>query len=168
MVREFLSSDIQAVEKLFARSYKTQLKDDYAPRALEEIYPVVLKISPDILALDTYYVAEEAGKIIGAGGWSEKQDRRPELPEKRAYLRRFATDPDHLRRGIGSEILLQCIASAKLRGFEGFDCFTTRTAVPFFRNRDFILQGEVQPVVNEEFPSGFPMTYLTRDFYSEA
>lgn len=130
--------DLGAVDALMARSFPKLLRDDYPPSVRVLALPLISRANPVLLVSGRYYVAvTEGGKVVGAGGWSSHGGSA-------GQVRHLATDPDHLRRGIGRAILEQALLAASAAGLARLDCLATRTAVPFYRAMGFEALGPVE------------------------
>ena len=138
-VRPTTRADLSAVDLLLARSYPRPLKPDSPPSVLVTALPLISRAQPHLVASGTYYCAEEEGRILGVGGWS----RDPRLPS-RAHVRHVATDPTATRRGIGRAILSRILAEARSAGLEELECWSTRTAVPFYSAVGFRVEGPME------------------------
>ena len=129
--------DLAAVDALLARSFPRLLKDDYPPSILVTVVPLIARARPGLLASGRYFVVEDtAGRILGAGGYSP--DGRG-----RAEIRHVATDPEVVRQGVGRRLLSGVFAAAEAEGVRGYDCLSTRTAVPFYAAMGFRVAGPV-------------------------
>jgi GNAT superfamily N-acetyltransferase len=134
--------DLPGVDLLLSRSYPRLLARDYPPSVLVTAVPLIARAKPDLLASGRYYVVEDAGgRILGAGGYSLALPARrtgPDDPRRVAHIRHVATDPDATRRGIASAIVRWTIGAAVGEGVLGFECLSTRTAVPFYAAMGFV------------------------------
>ncbi|HMO09512.1 MAG TPA: GNAT family N-acetyltransferase [Paracoccaceae bacterium] len=131
-------ADLSAVDSLLARSYPRLLAADYPPSVLVTAVPRLVRAGPALLASGRFYVVEDAaGRVLGAGGWSAVQGEGAEV-------RHVATDPEHLRRGIGAAILDRVIAAVAADGRRWLDCLSTRGAVPFYAAQGFRMVGPVE------------------------
>lgn len=139
-VRPTVASDLAAVDALLARSYPRLLKADYPPSVLVTALPLISRANPALLACGTYYLAEDnAGAVIGAGGWT--RDRKdPEL----GHIRHVVSDDRALRRGVGRAILSRVFATARAAGCRRLECWSTRTAEPFYTAMGFSAQGPME------------------------
>lgn len=99
------------------------------------------------------YACEENGEIIGAfvmdddpRGAYERGEWKVPLSEGEFYvLHTFATDPTLYRKGIGREMLGQCIALAKERGIKALRLDTVPANAParrLYENMGFSFAGE--------------------------
>jgi N-acetylglutamate synthase-like GNAT family acetyltransferase len=104
----------------------------YDADILAAALPVMIKASPTLLASGSFYVAEEAGCIVGCGGWTFEQPGSGRVEDGLSHLRHFATDPDMVRHGIGRSIFARCAAMAAQRGAKIFQAFAGLNAEPFY------------------------------------
>ena len=147
-------SDLAAVDLLLQRSYPRLLKADYPPSTLVLSLPIIARAKPDLLQSGRYFVAEdEAGRLIGAGGWSGASPRGEVSAGEGAvdapgveigHIRHVAVDPDRLRAGVGRAVLGEVFVDALRHGIRWLDCLSTRTAVPFYQSLGFRVLHEVE------------------------
>jgi GNAT superfamily N-acetyltransferase len=102
---------------------------------------------PDRQLVDdrTYYVAEEAARIIACGGWSARRKLFTGTSEEEsvdgwldpatdaARIRAMFVDPAHARRGLGRLILNASEEAAQHAGFRVFELMATLPGVPLYR-----------------------------------
>ena len=130
-------ADLAAVDDLLARSYPRLLAKDYPPSVMVLAVPLFTRARPELLASGRYHLAvSETGQAVGAGGWSGRD-------QGLAQVRHVATDPGHLRRGIGRAVMGRVLAEVAAAGFAVLDCLSTRTAVPFYASLGFEVLGRV-------------------------
>ena len=155
-IRSSTMADLAAVDALLARTYPKLLKADYPPSVLVTALPIISRAQPTLLSCGTYYVVEEDGAILGAGGWTpDKAD--PSL----GHIRHVVTDDRALRRGVGRMIMEYGFAAARTAGVERMECWATRTAVPFYTAVGF---EEVGPIdVTLAGGISFPSVRMSRD-----
>jgi GNAT superfamily N-acetyltransferase len=156
-------SDVGAVDALLARSYPRLLKADYPPSVLVTALPLISRAQPTLVTSGTYYVAEDdAGTIIGAGGWTAAMPGRAGRGEPgRANVRHVVTDDRALRRGVGRAILSRAFEDAQAAGMTWMHCISTRTAVPFYVAMGFATMGEVRVPLAPGID--FPAVEMRRD-----
>lgn len=155
-IRPTTKADLAAVDALLARTYPKLLKADYPASVLVTALPVISRAQPDLLACGTYYVVEDAGVILGAGGWTrDRKDR------SLGHIRHVVTDDRALRRGVGRLLMTHCFDVARNAGVTRMECWATRTAVPFYAAVGF------QEVGLIDVPLGagisFPSVRMMRD-----
>jgi len=137
------SSDMTRLLELVNNSISTNLKDYLLPEQVEASYEL-MGVDTQLIEDQTYFVAEADGQIVGCGGWSMRatlfggnhtpgRDAKKLDPKKDgARIRGIYTDPNYLRRGIASKILILCNASAKRAGFKSLDLMATVSGEPMF------------------------------------
>lgn len=156
-IRLSTAADLPAVDALFRRVYPRLLKEDYAPSVRVLVLPRISRAQPKLLQSGTYFVAEEAGEILGAGGWT---------PDRRAsgvgHIRHVVTCDRNLRRGIARAVLGRVFDQAAGQGVRRFVCWSTFTAEPFYAALGF----QRQKVIAVPLDAGisFPAVEMTRVF----
>ena len=140
--------DQAAVDDLLWRSYPALLQADYSADVMRSVVPVIARARPELLASGRYFLMMDAGKVVGAGGYSLAAPgprggavgaAEPGL----AHIRHLATDPELTRQGIGRRLMAAVFAAAEAEGITRFDCLSTLTAVPFYTALGFVAQGPV-------------------------
>jgi predicted N-acetyltransferase YhbS len=131
VVRPATPQDIGAVDLLLRRSYGPLLRADYPPSALILALPVMARAQPRLLASGRYFLAEEDGVVVGAGGWSEEAPGGPATPGL-GHVRHVATDARAARRGVGRAVMTEVMEQARNAGMNRLSAQSTLTAVPFY------------------------------------
>ncbi len=98
-----------------------------------------------LIADGTYFAVEEAGRLVGCGGWSFRatlyggdvhaglrDSRRLDPAREPARVRAMYTDPAHARRGIGRLRLDRCEAAARAAGFARVELMATLAGEPLY------------------------------------
>jgi N-acetylglutamate synthase-like GNAT family acetyltransferase len=142
--------DVPALETLIARSARGLSTQDYRPAQVEGALRGAFGVDSQLLLDETYFVAEEAGRIVGCGGWSFRstlfggdarsgRDSSTLDPQTQAAkIRAFFVDPDNARRGIGSLLLEHCEKAAHSRGFSEVELMATLPGVKLYAARGYI------------------------------
>ncbi|MEM1237118.1 MAG: GNAT family N-acetyltransferase [Pseudomonadota bacterium] len=155
LIRPATPADTGGVDTLLQRSYPRLLKAEYAPSVLVAAIPAMTRAQPKLMASGTYYVAELAGEIVGAGGWTRDGKRR-----QRGHIRHVVTDDRQLRRGIGRALMERSFATARAAGIREMECWATLTAVPFYEAVGFRQLGSM--VVQLQGAIDFPAIRMER------
>ncbi len=140
-VRPATPLDIADLDALFARSYGPLLRADYPPSVLVMALPRIARAQPRLLASGHYFVAEEGGRLLGAGGWSRGDPHGGRAAAGLGHVRHVATDARATRRGVGRAVLEAVMEDARLHGARRLRCLSTLTAVPFYRAMGFREEG---------------------------
>jgi N-acetylglutamate synthase-like GNAT family acetyltransferase len=137
-------SDIPALESLIPLSVRALQAAHYSPAQMTAALGPVFGVDRQLIRDRTYFVVEEAGQIVGCGGWSKRKtlyggDRNrtgedaelnPQIDPAR--IRAFFVHPDWARRGIGRSILLHCEAAAIQAGFSKAELVATLAGEPLY------------------------------------
>ena len=137
-LRHATLADLAAVDDLLGRCYPRLLAKDYPPSIMVMAVPLLTRARPELLASGRYHLAvDESGRVVGAGGWSGRG-------QGWAQVRHVATDPGHLRRGIGRRLMQRVLTEAAGQGVTQIECLSTLTAVPFYTALGFAVLGPVE------------------------
>src|SRR5882672_9072760 len=147
-VRLATQSDIPTLHALIESSVRILQANDYTPAQIEGALGTVLGLDTQLLADQTYFVAETitdssgTKTIVACGGWSKRKTlfgsdhsavREPEFLDPAtdaAKIRAIFVHPDWARRGLGTLILENCENAARAAGFSRFEMGSTLTGVP--------------------------------------
>ena len=142
-IRPSTPADLAAIDALLARSYPVLLKPDYPPSVLVTALPLIARANPALVGSGRYFVADEAGAILAAGGWSSGDPTGGAARPGLAHIRHVVTDHRRLREGIGRALMQRVLAEAAAAGASGAECLSTRTAVPFYQAVGFTPLGPI-------------------------
>jgi N-acetylglutamate synthase-like GNAT family acetyltransferase len=104
----------------------------------------VFGVDRQLIRDGTFFVVEQAGQIVGCGGWSRRKslfggdggrvEPDPELDPLRdpARLRAFFVHPAWARRGIGRSIVAVCEQAIRAAGFRTVEIVATLTGEPLY------------------------------------
>ncbi len=152
-------SDIPALNTLIAESARKLSAGYYSELQIESAIRYVFGVDSTLLDDQSYFVAEVGGRVIGCGGWSQRRtlyggdQRRVGAPERldpskdAARIRAFFVAPDFARCGVGTAILEQCIAAARVAGFRQLELMATLPGVPMYEARGFEQEAGVEDVL---------------------
>lgn len=173
-IRLATSDDIPTLENLIKVSVTSLSANYYTPEQIESGLSHVFGVDSQLIADETYFVAECNHEIVGAGGWSKRKtlyggDQRkgagadPLLNPLReaARIRAFYIHPAWSRRGVGTAILNACEEAALASGFLRLELAATLPGVPFYLARGYT-KGDRIPI---ETPDGrsFDTILMTRN-----
>lgn len=137
-VRLSTPADHAAVDQLLARSYPQLLKKDYLPSVRVTAIPIISRANPTLLKSGSYYVVEQDGRILGAGGWTHAAPTRSRGRAGEGHVRHVATDPAVVRQGVGRALMEAVLNHAREQGVVRLNCLSTLTAVPFYSALGFV------------------------------
>src|ERR1700722_9874262 len=149
-LRKATLADIPALNALIARSARGLSTRDYRPEQIEGALRGAFGVDSQLLADETYFVVEDAGQIVGCGGWSFRstlfggdarvgRDSSPLDPRTQAAkIRAFFVDPLCARRGIGTLLLERCEKEALAQGFSQVELMATLPGVKLYAARGYL------------------------------
>ncbi|WP_102223432.1 GNAT family N-acetyltransferase [Acidimangrovimonas sediminis] len=158
-IRTASRADLTAIDALLSRSYGRQLAMAYPPSLVVMAVPILSRAQPRLIGSGTYYVAEEAGMIVGAGGWT-----RGVFPGF-AHVRHVVTDAGRGRSGIGRAVLEHGFATARAAGMTRLACMATLNAEGFYARLGFRSLGRISVPLGPgiDFPAVRMEKRLDRD-----
>jgi GNAT superfamily N-acetyltransferase len=137
-------ADLAAMQALMHGAIGELLKPFLPQEAVAASFEI-MGLDTQLIADRTYFAIEEAGDIIGCGGWSRRatlfggdhtagRDAALLDPSRdAARVRAMYTHPAHVRRGVGRAILDACEAAARLDGFAKVELAATLAGEPLYR-----------------------------------
>jgi GNAT superfamily N-acetyltransferase len=149
-LRKATTDDIPALNELISRSARGLSAAHYRPEQVEGALRGAFGVDSQLLADGTYFVAEEAGRLVGCGGWSFRStlfggDARAgrdssvlDPKTQAAKIRAFFVDPAHARRGIGSLLLYHCEQQARAAGYASVELMATLPGVKLYAAHGYI------------------------------
>ncbi|WP_299150627.1 GNAT family N-acetyltransferase [uncultured Tateyamaria sp.] len=153
-IRPSTMADLATVDALLARTYPKLLKADYPASVLVTALPIISRARPELLSCGSYYVAEIAGQVVGAGGWTRDRSN-PQL----GHIRHVVTDDRVLRQGVGRALMRHSFEIPRAAGVTQMECWATRTAEPFYRAVGFKTVGPFDVMLDDCIP--FPSIRMT-------
>ena len=156
VLRKAVLDDVPQIEALIARSARGLSVDDYRPSQVEGALRGAFGVDTQLLIDQTYFVAEEEGRLVGCGGWSFRStlfggDARSgrdssmlDPSTHAAKIRAFFVDPAHARRGIGTLLLERCEKEARDHGFSRVELMATLPGVKLYGARGYVGAAMVQ------------------------
>jgi GNAT superfamily N-acetyltransferase len=138
------SADLPALRALIAESVRGLSIGFYTSEQIESALRHVFGPDSQLIADRTYYVIEEAGELIAAGGWGKRRtthggdqmkpaDDPPLDPGiDPARIRAFFVHPAWARRGLARQLYERCAADAAQAGFRAFELVATLPGEPLY------------------------------------
>lgn len=149
-LRKALQFDVPALAALIAKSARGLSLFDYRPSQVEGALRGAFGVDSQLLADQTYFIAEDDDTLVGCGGWSyrstlfggdQRSGRDASTLDPRihaAKIRAFFVDPAHARRGIGTLLLQRCENEARARGFAAVELMATLPGVKLYAARGYV------------------------------
>jgi GNAT superfamily N-acetyltransferase len=148
-IRQARLADRAEIESMIARAVMELMGQEYSLEQRRASIGPLFGVDRQIIEDGTYYVVEEAGRLVGSGGWSfrrtlfggdavaNRDDSRLVPGVHPAHIRAFYIDPSAARTGIGTRLLLQSEADAAAQGFTRYEMMATLTGVPFYARHGY-------------------------------
>jgi len=170
-IRLAVIDDVPELTALIAASVRILQAPDYTESQREAALASVYGVDTQLIADQTYFVAEVDGTVVACGGWSKRktlfgadhcagrEDSLLDPMVDAAKIRAFFVHPDWSRRGIGTRVLEACEWAAQAAGFQKFEMGATLTGVALYKARGYreveqigvpLANGESLPIVRME------------------
>jgi GNAT superfamily N-acetyltransferase len=149
-LRQATAADSVQIQELIARSIRALGAGDYSSEQIEGALKGAFGLDSQLIADGTYFVVEDAGRLIGCGGWSyrrtlfggdagaERDASTLDPSTDAAKIRAFFVDPVAARRGIGSALLDRCEAEARRHGFRRAEMMATLPGRRLYEARGYV------------------------------
>lgn len=134
-------SHIAEIRAMQAASFRGLGRVFYPQPIVESFLRAPGTLDDEVVGEGHYFVVrDERGRIVGSGGWSQRQPGYSSLGIARpiggetAIVRSVFVHPDHARRGMGSAIMAEIEGDAAAAGIATLDLTATLSGVPLYRN----------------------------------
>ncbi len=137
--------DLPALRALMQRAIENLQTGFLSPEQVRASHGV-MGLDTQLVKDQTYFMIEEAGALVGCGGWSWRATlyggdasvvaRAPEPLDPAtdaARIRAMYTDPAFARRGVGRMIMALCESAARDAGFRNVEMMATLSGEPLYR-----------------------------------
>jgi GNAT superfamily N-acetyltransferase len=153
IIRRAKLDERDAIKKLIAESARHLSREHYSDKQIEAAIVTVFGVDTDLIEDGTYLVAEDAGVMVGCGGWSKRRtlfggDQYSsrdagylDPASEPAKIRAFFIHPDHARKGIARAILSRCEDEARAEGFRALELMATLPGIEFYKSCGFVAAG---------------------------
>jgi GNAT superfamily N-acetyltransferase len=141
--------DVPTLQLLIAQSAWELCREDYTKEQIQAALQSAWGIDSELIQDRTYFVVEDAGKIIGCGGWSRRNTlfggdhqpgRQSDLLNPQcdpARIRAFFIHPNFSRKGVGSALLKTCEDAARAAGFGKVELVATLSGHRLYSARGY-------------------------------
>lgn len=148
-------ADVPALTALIDASVRRLGTGYYTDAQITSSLAHVFGVDSSLIHDRTYYVLEQHGDIIAAGGWSDQQtlfggdqfhsrgEGRLDPATSPARIRAFYVHPDHARRGHARRLLGICSVAAQRAGFSALSLMSTLPGEPLYRALGFVPEAGV-------------------------
>ena len=130
------------------------------PSVLVTAIPLISRANPALVSSGTYFVVEEVGEILGAGGWTPGAPPGGRSQKRVGHIRHVVTDHTHVRKGIGRKLMARIVSDAASAGIRQLECFSTLTAEPFYVACGFRTLGPMSVTLRKGID--FPAVHMRR------
>lgn len=144
MIRKAVRSDLPQIERVMRASMEALSAGFYDARQTAGAVRYIAEPDGQLVDDGTYFVVEEAGRVIACGGWSKRKklftgtavqasvEGFLDPATEAARIRAMFVDPAYARRGLGRVILQVSEDDAKAAGFTTFELMATLPGVPLY------------------------------------
>jgi len=148
-LRRATKDDVPRLREIIEASVRGLQANDYSPTQIDAALNSVYGVDTQLIADETYFVAETQYEIVACGGWSKRktlyggdqfQSREDTLlnpARDAAKIRAFFVHPAWARQGIGAAILKACEDAAKVAGFTRLEMGATLSGVAFYKAKGY-------------------------------
>ena len=155
-LRAATPEDVPAIERLIERSVRALSAGYYEPAQIESALRFIFGVDTQLVSDRTYHVAESAGTLVAAGGWSRRRtlfggdrwkheaDEPLDPAREPARIRAFFVHPDWSRRGLGRLLFEACLQDARAAGFSRLELMATLPGEPLYRALGFVAEEHVE------------------------
>jgi len=149
-------ADVPALTALIDLSVRRLAAGYYTDAQVASSLAHVFGVDSSLIHDGGYFVLEQHGEIVTAGGWSDRQtlfggdqfgtrdDARLDPATSPARIRAFYVHPDHARRGYAKRLLGMCTAAAERAGFSTLSLMSTLPGEPLYRALGFVPDARVE------------------------
>ena len=165
-------ADVPALTALIDASVRRLGAGYYTEAQIASSLAYVVGVDSSLIDDGSYFVLEQHGVIVAAGGWSDREtlfggdqidhrgEGRLDPATSPARIRAFYVHPDHARRGHATRLLGICSAAAQRAGFSRLSLMSTLPGEPLYRALGFVPEAGV----DYPMPDGttLPLIPMTR------
>ena len=160
--------DLPALQALIPLSVRGLSHGYYTDAQVESAIRHVFGPDTQLIADETYFVAEAGAEIVGCGGWSRRrtlyggdqskagEDEILDPGSDPARIRAFFVHPDWARQGIGSRLLHTCSQAAREAGFHRLELMATLPGEALYEALGFAAKERVETVL----PDGIVIAFV--------
>ena len=155
-IRKARLDDRSNIQELIAESARGLSRAHYSDAQIEAAVANVFGVDTDLIEDETYFVVEEAGQLIGCGGWSKRRTlyggdqyagrdvSYADPNSEPAKIRAFFVHPAHARKGVARALIDRCEGEATAQGFRAIELLSTLPGVKFYESCGYVGQGDFE------------------------
>ncbi len=144
-IRLATRDDAPQIRSLIPEAVRGLSRPFYSDDQIEQAIVQIFGVDTQLIADGTYFVADDAGEIVGCGGWSRRktlyggdqmkavEDPLLDPAMDAARIRAFFVHPVHARRGIGGALMRASEAAAREAVFMALELAATLPGEPLYR-----------------------------------
>jgi N-acetylglutamate synthase-like GNAT family acetyltransferase len=148
-LRRARRDDVGALQRLIEDSVRQLGASWYSLEQIASALRFMFGVDTQLIDDGTYYVVQEADRVVAAGGWSGRRtlfggdqwkhgaDAPLDPATDAARVRAFFVDPGSARRGLGRMLFDQCLGDARAAGFRRLELMATLPGEPLYRALGF-------------------------------
>jgi GNAT superfamily N-acetyltransferase len=154
LLRRALPGDVPELDALIERAGRELSVGYYTPQQAEALTRHVFGVDSQLIADGTYFAitaTELNGRIVACGGWSRRRtlfggdqtktgvDPLLDPAVEPARIRAFFVEPQMARRGLGRQLMNECLREARAAGFRTLELVSTLPGEPLYLAAGFTL-----------------------------
>jgi N-acetylglutamate synthase-like GNAT family acetyltransferase len=155
-LRQARRDDVETIQRLIDRSVRQLGSAWYTPEQIASALRHMFGVDTQLIDDGSYYVIEDATRMVAAGGWSRRRTLfggdqwkhgadAPLDPEREgARIRAFFVDPAAARRGLASLLFDRCLADARAAEFQRLELMATLPGEPLYRALGFVAEERIE------------------------
>lgn len=168
------AEDIPTLEELIPLSVRILQASYYTLAQREMAIGPVFNVDRQLIQDGTYFVVQDARKIIGCGGWSKRKklsgcdgeqiglDELLDPMQDAARIRAFFVHPEWARQGIGLCILKACERAAMEAGFQKAELVATLAGEPLYASYGYIIVRRYESPMSDSL--SLPVVHMAKSF----
>lgn len=166
--------DVAALEVLIPQSVRGLQAGFYSSAQREAALGSVFGVDRELIGDGTYFVVEQAGGIVGCGGWSRRSavfggdrarlagDAALDPARDAARIRAFFVHPDWARRGIGRALLYACEAAIVAGSFRKALLVATLAGEPLYAASGYTVEERYEVPLSDSLT--LPVVRMVKSF----
>jgi N-acetylglutamate synthase-like GNAT family acetyltransferase len=168
------AEDVPTLEELIPISVRTLQAAYYSEEQMDAAIGPIFGVDQQLIADGTYFIVEDAGEVIGCGGWSKRKSLCGSGPagesaatelnpvHDAARVRAFFVHPNWARRGVGSLIMKACESAIIAAGFRRVEILATLAGEPLYASFGYVVADRYELKLSNGL--GLPVVSMAKKF----